>query len=52
MKKVIAFAFALSLVVLVPSLATAAEDCGCTAMDVTCVNNCTLSKITALRKNI
>ncbi|MBR2392547.1 MAG: hypothetical protein IKA93_03120, partial [Elusimicrobiaceae bacterium] len=50
MKKIIVFAFALAFAAL--PAAAANDSCGCTAGDVTCINNCTLSKISALRKNI
>ena len=48
MKKVIVLALAFGLT----AAAYAANDCGCTKEDVTCINNCTLSKVSALRKNI
>ncbi|MBR4592048.1 MAG: hypothetical protein IKO35_02460, partial [Elusimicrobiaceae bacterium] len=52
MKKIITLLFALGMVSLVPGLAQAADDCGCAVADVTCTNNCTLSKVSTLRKNI
>ena len=53
MKKVLFVAFAIALSASWPTNAqAAANDCGCAATDVTCINNCTLSKVTTLRQNI
>ena len=52
MKKIIVFAFALTMAAAWPTSATAADNCGCATTDVTCVNNCTLSKVSALRKDL
>ena len=48
MKKIIALFAVCGLA----AVAAYADDCGCASMDVTCVNNCTLSKISNLRKNV
>ena len=52
MKKITAFIFVLGLAVTLPVVAQAADDCGCATNDVTCINNCTLSKVSSWRKNI
>ena len=53
MKKTILFALALTLSAAWPTAASAATDnCGCAAADVTCINECTMSKVTTLRKNL
>ncbi len=49
MKKIIALCLTFGLVAV---YAQAADNCGCAATDVTCVNNCTLTKISNLRKNL
>ena len=52
MKKIIVLAFVLTMGAAWPTSVRAADDCGCAAGDVACINSCTLSKITTLRKNI
>ena len=51
MKKILVLAFAISMAGAWPTSA-AANDCGCTAGDVTCINECTLKKVTELRKKV
>ncbi len=49
MKKIIILVFALGLV---PALIHAAENCGCVAGDLACANNCAISKVNNVNKNI
>ena len=52
MKKVLFALFALTVTLSWPTNADAADNCGCDLTDVVCVNNCTLSKVTAFKKNV
>ena len=52
MKKVLFAVFAVAVTMSWPTSLSAADNCGCTAADVTCINNCTLSKVATLKQNI
>ena len=52
MKKVLFVAFVAAVTLAWPTDAKAADNCGCDMMDVVCVNQCTLKKVTAFKQNI